>query len=134
MTRARPLLLFSTHHHALADGLRGAARRRVALRHMACEVDEARRRLTFLFRFRPGVAGHSHGLHCARTAGLPQAVVERAEAQAASLERRGGQRAVRCAALFAAVTSYAGAGADGSAEEAAKALSGLQRDVRAVIA
>lgn len=131
MSRARPLLLFSTHHHALADGLRGGSRRRVALRHMACEVDEARRRLTFLFRFRPGVAGHSHGLHCARTAGLPTEVVGRAEAQSAALERRGDQRAVRRAALFAAVAGSVGG--DEAAAEAAKALAGLQRDVRSVL-
>ncbi len=141
VARARPLLLFSTHHHALADRLRGAtgARRRVGLRHMACAVDDARRRLTFLYRFRPGVAGHSHGLHCARAAGLPPAVVARAEARAADLERRGDHRAARRAALFAAVAGCAAAppSADADAPPAAAAaaaqLAELQADVRAAL-
>ncbi len=138
VARARPLLLFSTHHHALADGLRGAGgrRRRVGLRHMACEVDAARRRLTFLYRFRAGVAGHSHGLHCARAAGLPAAVVARAEARAEALERRGDHLAARRAALFAAVAGCcaAGTGAGGRpSAAAAEQLAALQADVRSAL-
>ncbi len=149
--RARPMLLFSTHHHGLAldygppsthplggDGPGSA----VALRHMACEVDAARRRLTFLYRLRPGAAGLSHGLHCARAAGLPSAVVEEAEHRAAALEASsavggsGGEarKARRKEVLFATASAFA----DGS--EAAElttsrylALTGLQREARTVL-
>lgn len=88
VTSVKPLLLFSTHYHTLTDELRGS--RDVSLYHMDCMVDEAARVVTFLYKFTPGVANDSYGLHCAQAAGLPSSVVARAEQRKHDLESAGG--------------------------------------------
>ena len=75
--------LFATHFHeltALAGKLAG----------LSCHtmrVKEWRNDVVFLYEVGPGAADRSYGIHVARLAGLPDAVVARAEAVLGVLER-----------------------------------------------
>ncbi len=74
--------LFATHYHeltALADALRG-------VRNYTVQVREQGDGIVFLRRIVPGVADKSYGIHVARLAGLPHAVVDRANAILRDLE------------------------------------------------
>ena len=53
---------------------------------MKIDVDDAERRVTFLYRLEPGVAEGSFGMHCASMCGIPTKVVERAEVAASQWE------------------------------------------------
>lgn len=82
--RVRPLTLFATHYHELtelADLLP-----RVVNRTMA--VKEWEDRIVFLRRVAPGSADKSYGIHVAKLAGLPAAVVARAQQVLANLEAK----------------------------------------------
>ena len=78
----RPKTLFATHYHELTE--LAALLPRVVNRTMA--VKEWDERIVFLRRVVPGSADKSYGLHVARLAGLPPAVVERAAEILANLE------------------------------------------------
>jgi DNA mismatch repair protein MutS len=78
----RPKTLFATHYHELTE--LAALLPRVVNRTMA--VREWDERIVFLRRVVPGSADKSYGLHVARLAGLPPAVVERAGEILANLE------------------------------------------------
>jgi DNA mismatch repair protein MutS len=78
----RPKTLFATHYHELTE--LAALLPRVVNRTMA--VKEWDERIVFLRRVVPGSADKSYGLHVARLAGLPAAVVERAAEVLANLE------------------------------------------------
>ncbi len=78
----RPKTLFATHYHELTE--LAALLPRVANRTMA--VKEWEDRIVFLRRVVPGAADKSYGLHVARLAGLPPAVVDRAQEVLANLE------------------------------------------------
>jgi DNA mismatch repair protein MutS len=78
----RPKTLFATHYHELTE--LAALLPRVVNRTMA--VKEWDERIVFLRRVVPGSADKSYGLHVARLAGLPPAVVERAGEILANLE------------------------------------------------
>ena len=80
----RPLTIFATHYHELtelADLLP-----RVVNRTMA--VKEWEDRIVFLRRVAPGSADKSYGIHVAKLAGLPEAVVKRAQQVLANLEAK----------------------------------------------
>ena len=67
-------VLFATHYHeltALADRLPRAANATV-------EVKEWHDEIVFLYRVVPGAADRSYGIHVAKLAGLPGAVLARA--------------------------------------------------------
>ena len=76
--------LFSTHYHGLTaafgdDKFRAA----VTMYHMAYrEVDGD---ITFLYRFVRGVCDQSHGIHCAKLAGLPPNILQHARTKADEL-------------------------------------------------
>ncbi|MHC4547490.1 MAG: DNA mismatch repair protein MutS [Planctomycetota bacterium] len=68
--------LFATHYHeltALADEVRGVFNLHVAVEEWGDEI-------VFLHRIQEGGTDRSYGIHVARLAGLPQAVIERARA------------------------------------------------------
>ena len=67
--------LFATHYHELT--LLAGKLERLALRTM--RVKEWQDSVVFLHEVAPGAADRSYGIHVARLAGLPRAVVERAE-------------------------------------------------------
>ena len=74
--------LFATHYHeltALADQL-------PALSCHSCQVKEWEGEVVFLHQVAPGAADRSYGIHVGKLAGLPPAVVSRAEAVLHQLE------------------------------------------------
>jgi DNA mismatch repair protein MutS len=80
--------LFATHYHELT----ALAARLPALACHTMRVKEWQGDVVFLHEVAPGAADRSYGIHVARLAGLPQAVVARAEEVLKSLEageRRG---------------------------------------------
>lgn len=78
---------FATHYHSLAAEF--AAHPEIAPRRMAIHVDDAERRITFLYRLETGVAEGSFGMHCASMCGIPDHVVKRAEEAASEWEHTG---------------------------------------------
>jgi DNA mismatch repair protein MutS len=76
--------LFATHYHeltALAGEVEGVFNLHVAVEEWGDEV-------VFLHRIHEGGTDRSYGIHVARLAGLPQAVVERAKALISGLSGR----------------------------------------------
>jgi DNA mismatch repair protein MutS len=94
--RLRTNTLFATHYHeltALADTLPG-------IRNYRVDVLESGDEITFLYRVVPGGADKSYGVYVAQLAGMPRAIVRRAEDILTDLERNGaGQREQRTAAI-----------------------------------
>lgn len=81
--------LFATHYHALADEYGRLAQ--VGLKHMACKVDDAEARdVTFLYKLLDGVCSKSYGLNVARMAGVPDTIIDKAQARAANFELQTG--------------------------------------------
>ncbi|HEX3129383.1 MAG TPA: DNA mismatch repair protein MutS [Thermoanaerobaculia bacterium] len=78
----RPKTLFATHYHELTE--LSSLLSRVVNRTLA--VKEWDDRIVFLRRVVPGAADKSYGLHVARLAGLPPAVIDRAGEILANLE------------------------------------------------
>ena len=75
--------LFATHYHEL-----GALRERLsALVPYTMRVKEWQNQVVFLHEVAPGAADRSYGIHVAQLAGLPAAVVSRAEEVLAALEK-----------------------------------------------
>jgi DNA mismatch repair protein MutS len=77
--------LFATHYHQLVDLAgpdRGIVNLRVAVREWGEEI-------VFLHRIEPGGTDRSYGLHVARLAGIPRAVIDRAQAVLDELEQEG---------------------------------------------
>ena len=77
--------LFATHYHELT----ALAAKLGALACHTMRVKEWRDDVVFLYEVGPGAADRSYGIHVARLAGLPEAVVARAEAVLGMLERDG---------------------------------------------
>jgi DNA mismatch repair protein MutS len=74
--------LFATHYHELAE----LADRLGRLRNYNVLVHEASDGIIFLHKVAPGSADKSYGIHVAQRAGVPGAVLERAQAVLAELE------------------------------------------------
>jgi DNA mismatch repair protein MutS len=92
--RARPKTLFATHYHELtdlADALPGVVNYHVSAREWQDDI-------VFLRKIVPGRSDRSYGIQVARLAGLPAAVVTRAQEILAALEQdelaRGGRPSV----------------------------------------
>jgi len=78
----RPRTLFATHYHELTDLVQ--TNERIKNYHFA--VKEWHGEIIFLRSLVEGASSHSHGIHVARLAGMPAAVIERAKEILASLE------------------------------------------------
>ena len=75
-----PRTLFATHYHELTS---------LRLDNVACltiDVREHNNEIIFMHKIVPGVANRSYGIHVARMAGMPAAVVARAESVLGALE------------------------------------------------
>jgi len=99
----RPRTLFATHYHELTDLVQTKER----IRNYNFAVKEWRGDIIFLRSLMEGAASHSYGIHVARLAGLPTAVIERAkeiltrlEGSQAKLETAGPNDAPAQMALF----------------------------------
>lgn len=82
---------FATHYHSLASEF--AAHPEIAPMRMQIHVDEAQRRITFLYKLEAGVAHGSFGMHCAAMCGIPSKVIDRAEEAARKWEHTGRHKA-----------------------------------------
>ena len=80
--RVKAKTLFATHYHELTD----LADRFPGVKNWTVRVKQDGDRIVFLRRIAPGIAEKSFGIHVAAMAGLPQAVVERADKILANLE------------------------------------------------
>jgi DNA mismatch repair protein MutS len=79
--------LFATHYHQLMDLAgpdRGIVNCRVAVREWGDEI-------VFLHRIEQGGTDRSYGLHVARLAGIPKAVIDRAKMVLDKLDDEGGE-------------------------------------------
>jgi DNA mismatch repair protein MutS len=75
--------LFATHYHELAH-LKGVPE----VDFYTLKIKEWNREIIFLHKVIPGVADRSYGLHVARMAGIPEAVLHRAENLLSILEKQ----------------------------------------------
>lgn len=75
---------FATHYHSLATEFENHPE--VAARRMQIHVDDANRRVTFLYKLEEGVAEGSFGMHCAAMCGIAEKVIARAEVAAKEWE------------------------------------------------
>jgi DNA mismatch repair protein MutS len=78
----RPRTLFATHYHELTD----LAQTKERIRNFHFAVKEWRGEIIFLRNLLSGAASHSYGIHVARLAGMPTAVIARAKEILARLE------------------------------------------------
>ncbi|HEX5607016.1 MAG TPA: DNA mismatch repair protein MutS [Candidatus Binatia bacterium] len=78
----RPRTLFATHYHELTDLVQTKER----IKNYNFAVKEWRGDIIFLRSLMEGASSHSYGIHVARLAGLPTAVIERAKEILARLE------------------------------------------------
>ena len=77
--------LFSTHYHSLSH----TPPKGCLSQHMQCHVEKDEKgceNVTFLYTLADGSAPKSHGFHAARTAGIPESVIETAQKVAQDLE------------------------------------------------
>ena len=79
---AHPRTLFATHYHELSE----TARLYLRIHAYHVSVREVDRHIVFLRKLLPGGSAHSFGIHVARMAGMPPAIVARAESVLARLE------------------------------------------------
>ncbi|WP_127585585.1 DNA mismatch repair protein MutS [Paenibacillus koleovorans] len=83
--------LVSTHFHELAH----LEERLPSLRNYCMAVKESGQQVTFLRRLIRGAASTSYGIYCARIAGLPDPIIERAYSLLGEFESRGALRQAR---------------------------------------
>jgi len=79
------LSLFSTHYHMLMEEFAQDAR--IAMYHMACNVDTDDQNVTFMYQFKQGTCPKSYGMNVANLAGLPDKLVQRAGEMSAKFEQ-----------------------------------------------
>ena len=75
--------LFATHYHEMTD----LENYREGIHNLTCTVKEEKNQVIFLRKIQPGKADRSYGIHVGKLAGLPSAVIARAETVLAQLER-----------------------------------------------
>lgn len=78
----RPRTMFATHYHELTD----LGERIPGVENLTIAVRERKGEVVFLHKIMPGATDKSYGIHVARLAGLPPAVVERAAEILGTLE------------------------------------------------
>jgi DNA mismatch repair protein MutS len=81
-SRLKARCLFATHYHELTD------RKLDGVQNLTIRVAESDGEIVFLHKIAPGVANRSYGIHVAKMAGMPDAVVKRAEQILEKLEQR----------------------------------------------
>jgi DNA mismatch repair protein MutS len=118
--RVRARTLFATHYHELTEMEKQVG----GVCNFNVLVKEWRGKVVFLHKIVPGAAGRSYGIHVARLAGVPDAVVGRAEEVLRSWE---GGRRVRKAGMKAAAAAVQGGDLFVSAEDP---LRGRLRDLK----
>jgi DNA mismatch repair protein MutS len=82
--RAHPKTLFATHYHELNE----LAESHERIRNFHVSTKEVGQKVVFLRKLVPGGSNHSFGIHVARMAGMPQAIVQRANEILKTLEAK----------------------------------------------
>jgi DNA mismatch repair protein MutS len=82
--RAHPKTLFATHYHELNE----LSERHERVHNFHVSTKEHGQKVIFLRKLKPGGTNHSFGIHVARMAGMPQSIVERANAILEQLETK----------------------------------------------
>ncbi|MFN0175608.1 MAG: DNA mismatch repair protein MutS [Saprospiraceae bacterium] len=80
--RAHPKTLFATHYHELNE----LAESHERIHNFHVSTKEVGQKVVFLRKLVPGGSNHSFGIHVARMAGMPQAIVQRANEILKTLE------------------------------------------------
>lgn len=75
---------FATHYHSLAEEFKDHPE--IQNKRMKIHVDNANRKITFLYKLENGIAEGSFGMHCAAMCGISDKVIERAEVAARDWE------------------------------------------------
>ncbi len=129
----RARVLFATHYHELT----ALAGRLASLANVTMKVREYRGEVVFLHEVGPGAADRSYGIQVARLAGLPEAVIARAEEVLRQLEEGGqaerARQIIDDLPLFSAAPrerepEHAGAPASARLRELLAALEALNPD------
>ena len=89
--RARARTLFATHYHELNEMEKSYSR----IKNYNVSVRESGNKVIFLRKLERGGSEHSFGIHVAKMAGMPAAIVRRADALLKELERAGSREVVR---------------------------------------
>ncbi|KAF7295053.1 DNA mismatch repair protein [Mycena indigotica] len=90
VTSTRCNTLFITHYPLVASNLEKKFPQRVENLHVGYCSDlrsNGKREVTFLYRLEAGIAPDSFGVECARLAGLPESILERAASQSQAMEK-----------------------------------------------
>ena len=118
-TKARPKVLFATHYHELIE----MADQYPRIQNYHISVKEIDNRVIFLRKLALGGSEHSFGIHVARMAGMPAAVLKRANAMLQILESKSS-----APASSSSRSSGAPAPSPGAAQSAGYQLSFIQLD------
>jgi DNA mismatch repair protein MutS len=94
--RLKARTLFATHYHELLE----LADVRPGVHNLSVAVSEWGERILFLRRLKEGGASRSYGIQCARLAGMPLPVVERAKKLLVRLEKHAGDTPTPQLGLF----------------------------------
>jgi DNA mismatch repair protein MutS len=91
--------MFATHYHELCD----LAEQREGVRNQSVAVHESGDRIVFLRKLKDGGASRSYGIQCARLAGLPAPVLDRARELLKRFEKSAPRNERQQMSLFGAV-------------------------------
>ena len=122
--RIRARTIFATHYHELVE----LADERASAFNMHVGVREWGDRVVFLRTLRSGGASKSYGIQCARLAGMPAAIVNRAKDLLATLEHERREQKGPQMSLFAGQGSSSATVVDGAHDELREALNALDVD------
>jgi DNA mismatch repair protein MutS len=82
--KSRPKTLFATHYHELNE----LANKFSRIKNFNVAIKEVGQKIIFLRKLKEGGSAHSFGIHVAKMAGMPRAVVERANNILSQLEKK----------------------------------------------
>jgi DNA mismatch repair protein MutS len=82
--KAHPKTLFATHYHEMNE----LAESHERIHNFHVSTKEVGHKVVFLRKLVPGGSNHSFGIHVARMAGMPQAIVQRANEILKTLEEK----------------------------------------------
>ncbi len=121
----RPRTLFATHYHELSE----LAQRLPRVHNFHISTRESGGQVIFLRKLTPGESQRSFGIHVARMAGMPPAIVERASELLHILERQGMENSSAALAAEPAQEAYPQA-SGGPSASAAKQGSAMEKMYR----
>lgn len=82
---ARPKTLFATHYHELNEMAKSFSR----IKNFNVSIKELGKKIIFMRKLVPGGSNHSFGIHVAKMAGMPAALIRRANQLLLELEKKG---------------------------------------------